>query len=209
MVLGALTSRHVAADARILDVGCGDGALSGLLAIRTKAQIEGIDVEPLSIELARQEFARRGLAGRFTLIDGYDYPFEDGSFSAVVCSDAIEHVQKPEAMLAEMWRVLAPGGRLVVTTPVRYTEIPRDPLHVQEWFPEEFRQLCSRVLGVPVELTLSHPLALAEIYALPTWSGRVSRLVLNAMAKLGRQPFTRPGSLRSCSTQTVVAEKPA
>ena len=38
-------------------------------------------------------------------------------------------------------RVLRPGGRLVVTTPIRLTEFPDDPNHVQEWFPGEFIQL--------------------------------------------------------------------
>ena len=210
MVLAALAANNLGGDARILDVGCGDGALSGLVALRIKAQIDGVDVEPLSIELARREFAERGLFGRFSKIDGYEYPFDNGSFTAVICSDAIEHVQKPDAMLAEMWRVLAPGGTLVLTTPVRYTEMPLDRLHVREWFPEELRRFCSEILKVPVELKLSHPVALAEIYASrsPT-VGRVGRLVINMMAKLGRNPFTRISTFRAYSTQTVIASKPS
>src|SRR5262245_29477719 len=80
MVLAALAEAGVSADTRVLDVGCGDGALSGLIVARLEAQIEGIDVERLSIDLARTEFAKRGLVGRFEAIEGYKYQFEDGVF---------------------------------------------------------------------------------------------------------------------------------
>ena len=103
-------ARKFAPHAQVLDVGCGDGALDGLLAMRLGARVDGIDVIPLSIELACTEFEKRSLTGRFLLIDGYAYPLADMSFPAVVYSDVIEHVQKPANMLAEMWRVLAPGG---------------------------------------------------------------------------------------------------
>jgi len=210
IVLSALASAQLSPTFRVLDVGCGDGALSGLIAMQTKAQIDGVDVEPLSIELARKEFSRRGLTGRFARIDGYAYPFDDGTFEAVICSDAIEHVQRPEDMLREMWRVLAPAGVLVLTTPIRYTEAPRDRMHVQEWFPGQFEQFCSDTLGVAVELRLSHPVALAEVFALPSpITGRIGRLIINAMTKIGHNPFTRASQFRAFSTQTVLAKKPS
>ena len=209
MVLAALSRGKFAPGSRILDAGCGDGALSGLLAMRLQSQIDGIDVVPMSIELARNEFAKRNLRGSFQLIDGYDYPFANSTFQAVVCSDVIEHVQKPADMLHEMWRVLAPGGTLVVTTPIRYTEKPLDRLHVQEWFPDEFQHFCSDVLGVPVALKVSHPVALTEIYASSSpWLGRLARLSINFLAKLGYNPFTHPSHFRAFSTQMAVAKKP-
>jgi 2-polyprenyl-3-methyl-5-hydroxy-6-metoxy-1,4-benzoquinol methylase len=209
MVLWALLGHKIGGRDRVLDVGCGDGALSGLIAMRLAAQIEGVDVTPLSIELARAEFAKRGLSGRFQEIDGYAYPFEAASFAAVVCSEVIEHVQKPAEMLMEMWRVLAPGGVLVVTTPVRYTERPLDPMHVQEWFPREFESFCASVLRQPVELRLSHPIALAEIYASPSPSvGRVGRLAVNLMCRAGWNPFLRPSRFRAFAGQTAIVRKP-
>ena len=83
------------------------------------AAVEGVDTTPLSIDLAREQFRIRNLAGSFAMIDGYAYPYPDAAFHAVICSDVIEHVGQPNSMLQEMWRVLAPGGLLVVTTPVR------------------------------------------------------------------------------------------
>jgi SAM-dependent methyltransferase len=209
LILTALRGANVRESDHVLDVGCGDAALSGLVATRTGAKIDGIDTSALSIELAQREFSRRKLVGRFTVIDGYTYPYTDGTFRAVICSDVIEHVQEPAGMLQEMWRVLAPGGVLAVTTPIRYTEAPLDRMHVQEWFPHDFQALCAGALGVPVELKLSHPVALAEIYASPSrLTGRVGRLLINLLTKAGRNPFSEASSFRAFSTQLVVARKP-
>ncbi len=209
-ILAALRQHGVGAEQAVLDVGCGDGALTGLLIIELNASAAGIDTTALSLDLAKREFGKRKLAADFRLIDGYRYPFADASFTAVVCSDVIEHVREPDAMLKEMWRVLSPGGILVVTTPVRYTEKPLDRFHVQEWFPEEFRDFCARTLETPVTLALSHPVALSELYASPApILGRLSRLSMNALSKLGIEPFARTKGFRAFSTQTMIAKKPA
>lgn len=209
LVLSALETGKLSKGTKVLDVGCGDGALAGLIASRLEANVDGIDVTTLPIELARKEFEKRRLIGRFSVIDGYQYPYPDGSFAAVVCSDVIEHVQKPEQLLTEMWRLLAPGGRLVVTTPIRYTEDPLDRMHVKEWFPEEFCTFCQAALGVQVELRQSHPVALAEVYASATAIfGRLSRLFINVVTKFGWNPFLRRGGFRAFSTQMIVAVKP-
>jgi 2-polyprenyl-3-methyl-5-hydroxy-6-metoxy-1,4-benzoquinol methylase len=209
MISTALAQSRLGQHDDVLDVGCGDAALTGLIAMQTGANVHGIDTTELSITLAQQAFAKRSLPGSFQKIDGYRYPYEGARFSAVVCSDVIEHVRQPEVMLREMWRLLRTGGVLVLTTPVRYTEKPLDPMHVQEWFPDEFKELCATTLGVPVELKLSHPVALAELYASGApIIGRVARLAFNIGTKLGHNPFLRTVGFRAFSTQTVVARKP-
>lgn len=210
LVLSALEAGRLRKGAKVLDVGCGDGALTGLIAQRFKADVDGIDVTELPIELARREFAKRGLRGRFTVIEGYRYPFADGSFEAVICSDVIEHVQRPKQLLTEMWRLTRVGGRLIVTTPIRYTEAPLDRMHAKEWFSEEFRDFCQMTLEVQCELRQSHPVALAEVYASANpVLGRFGRLLINAMTKAGRNPFLREAGFRAFSTQMIVAVKPS
>lgn len=206
-IVSVLRKNGIGKSSRVLDVGCGDAALTGLIATELGAQVEGIDTTPLSIDLARKEFAKRNLKGEFRLIDGYEYPYTAESFDGVVCSDVIEHVAKPDLMLREMWRVLKRPGVLVVTTPVRYTEAPLDPMHVQEWFSRDFQTFCGTALGTDVELQVSHPVAVAELYALPTTLGRVVRLSVNLLAKLGSNAFGRPAGFRAFAAQMAVALK--
>jgi 2-polyprenyl-3-methyl-5-hydroxy-6-metoxy-1,4-benzoquinol methylase len=207
-IVAVLRKNGIGKSSRVLDVGCGDAALTGLVATELGAQVEGIDTTPLSIDLARKEFAKRNLKGEFRLIDGYGYPYPADSFDGVVCSDVIEHVAKPDLMLREMWRVLKQPGVLVVTTPVRYTEAPLDPMHVQEWFAHDFQTFCEAALGTSIELRTSHPVAIAELYALPTTLGRIVRLSVNVLAKLGHNTFAQPAGFRAFAAQMAVALKP-
>ncbi len=98
---------------RILDVACGTGAL--LQAIRhadPEARLSGTD---LSAEMLA--VARRRLGATADLRPGRAdaLPFDDGAFDVVVSTNAFHFFPRPEAALREMWRVLRPGGRLVVT----------------------------------------------------------------------------------------------
>ena len=209
MVLTALRAHGLLPNSCVLDVGCGDGALSGLLAMHLRARIDGIDVVPLAIELAQAEFAKRKLDGRFHLIDGYAYPFRHSNFSASCLLGC--HRARSAAREDASRDVAGFGsgtGVLVVTTPVRYTEQPLDPMHVQEWFPKEFESLCSAALGVPVAVQLSHPIAFAELYGSPSViTGKITRLVFNVLSKAGRNPFLRQAHLRAFAAQTAVAKK--
>jgi len=208
-VIAVLAAHQLPAGSHVLDAGCGDGALAGLIAKELTARVTGIDTAPQSIELAKQEFAKRGLNGEFHLIDGYEYPFGDETFSAIVCSEVIEHVREPKKMLLEMWRLLAPGGILVVTTPIRYTEMPLDRMHVQEWFPRAFREFCEGTLGRAVQTKLTHPVVFAELYASPhPLFGRIFRLTANVLSKCGVDLFAWEG-FRAYSTQMAMAVKPA
>jgi ubiquinone/menaquinone biosynthesis C-methylase UbiE len=195
---------------RLVDIGCGDGALCGVIAKELGCEVTGVDPSADAIRFAGEEFARRGLAGEFVRADGYRYPFPDAAFDAAVCSDVIEHVQEPRALLSEIRRLLRPGGALVLTTPIRFTEAPQDPLHVQEWFGSEFMALCRPVFGEPVARRRTHPVFWYEAYVLPgsTFS-RLARLFANALARLGRNPFLGAARPWRCyTTQTLVLRRP-
>jgi SAM-dependent methyltransferase len=135
-----------------------------------------------------------------------------GYFDRVVCADGIEHVPDPESLLSTLHRVLKPGGRAIVRTPIRLTETPLDPDHVREWFPSEFRTL---IEGGPFEL-LGHekaiPVASAEIYQwrpLPFLRLPVPRLICNlASAYFGLNALTWLGlPARRFMVQIAVLEK--
>jgi len=197
-------------DGRLLDMGCGDGALAGVLHSRLTLPIVGVDTSEKGIALARQMFASRSFVGEFRLIDGYDTGFQDSSFNVVVCSDVIEHVDNPHAMLSEIFRILVPGGRLVITTPIRVSESPIDTMHVQEWFVGDFVAVCRSVFGEPLRVIRSHPVLWYELVSSGNrWIGRAGRLLTNLLTRMGRNPFMEcSGTWRFYTTQTLVLVKP-
>jgi SAM-dependent methyltransferase len=95
---------------RLIDIGCATGAL--LEKLRGKGwETTGVEISP-SAEYARRE---RGLDVRSLPLE--DCRFPAGSFDAALASHLIEHLIDPAGFVAEVRRILAPGGRFLVTTP--------------------------------------------------------------------------------------------
>jgi len=137
----------------VLDLGCGDGVLSGVLADAAGAaagaggagaglpagSLVGVDVAEAALRRARARHPQL----TFALVPSSGpLPFEDGSFDVVWASEVLEHVADTARWLSEVRRVLAPRGRLLVTTPnhgrlrlaiggiERYSEPLGDHLHL-------------------------------------------------------------------------------
>jgi SAM-dependent methyltransferase len=91
---------------QILDLGCGDGQLSQRIAA-TGASVTGVDASPEMVAAARA----RGIAARKG--NAESLPFGDAEFDAVFSNAALHWVRGQDAMLAEVRRVLKPGGRFV------------------------------------------------------------------------------------------------
>jgi SAM-dependent methyltransferase len=92
----------------VLDVGCGEMPFRDLLA--PSVNYSGIDVA------MADEF---GMSGNSEIVpfDGRVIPFVDASFDHVLCTEVLEHVEDPAALVAEIYRVLKPGGALLATVP--------------------------------------------------------------------------------------------
>lgn len=97
---------------RILDVGCGTGALSRLVL----DALPGCDLAGIDISKEMLDVATRRVGGRARLVlgDSEHLPFHDGEFDIVYCCDSFHHYPDPRRAAFEMWRVLRPGGVLVV-----------------------------------------------------------------------------------------------
>ena len=108
----ALFERHVSSDDDCLDVGCGDGGTSGGWLHEHAGSYLGVDISESAIEMA----SARGLDARL-IDDAGDLPFPDGSFDLAICTEVLEHLFAPQRALAEIRRVLRPGGRVIVTVP--------------------------------------------------------------------------------------------
>ena len=105
------------AGARVLDVGCGLGAIDVLLVERFgAAHVIGIDVEAPLVARAASRVASAGLSDRISVrkVTPGPFPFEDGAFDVVFSKDSMIHIPDKPALYAEVHRVLVPGGWMVV-----------------------------------------------------------------------------------------------
>lgn len=136
----------VTARDKVLDVACGPG-LTACAVAKVAQHVTGIDLTPAMIERARTRQAEQGLTNlSWHVGDVYALPFVDGAFSLVLTRFSFHHFLDPAAVLAEMIRVCATGGRVMVWDSVpeaskaaAYNELEKlkDPSHARALTEEE------------------------------------------------------------------------
>src|SRR5690606_18842633 len=94
----------------VLDVGCGAGQVVGRLN-EAGYEAHGVDVSEPNIEKATR------FCARCQFYDGKHLPFPDAHFASVGALNVLEHVEEPENFIPELTRVVAPGGRMVISSP--------------------------------------------------------------------------------------------
>jgi ubiquinone/menaquinone biosynthesis C-methylase UbiE len=154
---------------RVLDVACGPGIVAVHLAT-AGAHVTGVDLTPRMLELARARADDAGVGDRCEFLEGRmdELAFDDGTFTVTVSRYALHHAADPALVAAEMCRVTAPGGRVVVVdfaadrepdVAAAYDDAERlrDPSHVRNLTADEQRDLFES-LGVRLDRTTSYRL---------------------------------------------------
>jgi SAM-dependent methyltransferase len=130
---------------RVLDLGCRDGALTRAYAAGN--ELVGVDAD----REALAEAEKLGIETHWADLD-QPLPFDDASFDVVVAGELLEHLRDPRRVVAEVSRVLRPGGTFVASVPNAYRLKNRlrfllgikpeeDPTHLQMFSPGEVREL--------------------------------------------------------------------
>ncbi|HYV17306.1 MAG TPA: class I SAM-dependent methyltransferase [Conexibacter sp.] len=110
IVQDELAQLPVPPDARVLDAGCGSGRLLDELTVY--GSVSGLDMNPDSVEVARGRGHADVQQGAVESL-----PWEDETFDLITSLDVIEHTADDRVSMRELRRVLAPGGRLLITVP--------------------------------------------------------------------------------------------
>lgn len=115
--------------ARVLDIGCGSGRHAVAAASLGPFRVVAADTNLEDLGKARERLAQhRELTGpppgscRLLAADLKHLPFGADSFDLVICSEVLEHIPEHQAAMAELLRVLTPGGDLVVSVPRNFPE---------------------------------------------------------------------------------------
>ena len=158
---------------RILDVGCRYGALTRAYADGNR--VVGIDVDRAALEQAERDV---GIETRWADVEE-GLPFEDAEFDVVVAGEFLEHVRAPNEVVAEIRRVLRPGGTFVGSVPNAFRLKNRlafligrppetDPTHLHLFTPAEVRGLLSSFEDVELHYAVGrfvrlHPRLMANV----------------------------------------------
>lgn len=118
---------HLAPGQRVLDLGCGEGRHAISAWLEAPVQVVGLDLGAADLATAAArgaEFEAPDGARSLSWIrgSGLVLPFTDGVFDCVICAEVLEHVPDYERVLAEIHRVLKPGGVLAVSVPRYFPE---------------------------------------------------------------------------------------
>jgi len=140
-----VVGRYATETDRCLDIGCGDGAYAYALSQQVAAVV-GIDADYDAVKLANRELRRREVANvtchQFVIADltleavGATTPFD-----LVYSMDVIEHLPRPEQLLERAVSVVAPGGYVVIGTPLYLGEALLSPYHVREFQRDELLEI--------------------------------------------------------------------
>jgi len=107
----------------VLDLGCGEGRHAITAYLEAPVRVIALDLSGPDLATARTRFAefetRSGPARSVSFLraSGHALPFADGTFDKVICAEVLEHIPDYGAVLAEIRRVLKPGGQLAVSVP--------------------------------------------------------------------------------------------
>ncbi len=134
---------------QILDLCCGTGMITRDLAKRLKSggRVTGVDLSPEMLEIAKKRLSRKSLSARVDLVqsDASGLPFASGSFDWIIIGYGLRNAYNPEMVLNEMYRVIKPGGKIVVLETSRpYFPIFRKLyyFYLNNWIPLVGRVLC-------------------------------------------------------------------
>lgn len=111
-------SKYIDDTASTLEVGCNIGTMTIEIAKRCSSKVVGIDLDPNVIAKAQERAASFELSNcEFMVASATELPFGNGTFEQILLADVLEHVDDDSKVISECFRVMKPGGRLIINAP--------------------------------------------------------------------------------------------
>ena len=153
-------------DNKLLDLACGIGYGTLMLAKNTKAQVTGVDIEQAAISHAKQHFSNHNT--QFICQDAKLLDIEANTQAAVVSFETIEHVDFDQQLLDIFFKVLKPGGKLICSTPNQEV-MPFDPekfaYHLKHYTNAELTDLLRKSGFQQIQLYAQHDPVAGDVVA--------------------------------------------
>jgi SAM-dependent methyltransferase len=204
-----LVARELVQGKDVLDIACGEGYGSRLLAEVAKS-VTGMDISQEVVAHASTSYLANNL--HFAQGDCAHIPLRDASLDVVVSFETLEHHDRHHDMIAEIRRVLRPGGLLLISTPDKllYSDRPgyHNAFHIKELYADEFhglltaffsnvvilgQRICyASVIAPPVDVPLAALRSYRDSAALESVAGLDEPIYLIAVATDGPPPTVSP-----------------
>ncbi len=118
-------------DKTVIDLGCGTGYGSKLIANKGAIKVYSFDIDPNAINYAKNNYPDDKVIYTTSNADNTKLP--DNFADIVLNFEVIEHLKNPEKLIAEIYRILKPGGVCIISTPNRLTSFSDNPYHIKEF----------------------------------------------------------------------------
>ncbi|MBV5220705.1 class I SAM-dependent methyltransferase [Staphylococcus hominis] len=106
---------------KVLEAGCGDGAILFKLIEKYKIEGHGIDISENAKSIATEYMIKTGIKFKYVIGDVQKLPYPQNTFDTVISLGVIEHFLNPDKVMNEMYRVLKTNGHLILMTPNKYS----------------------------------------------------------------------------------------